>query len=170
MATPIDEANSRCASRVEFSATTAKTTSPGLRYFTPSLRASSLQFGGKMEETRTRFWAAIPASRSANSKEVSRSRCFPTPLVKKIRLGTMSLPNSLALQQAKIDSENAQSNTMVCKGNVNLWPEGNFFGGSDPAVRLAYRSRSPRAGFADSSYQNLTLWPAHANVALPANG
>ena len=47
-----------------------------------------------MEETRTRFWAAIPASRSANSNEVSRSRCFPTPLVKKIRFGTMSLPNS----------------------------------------------------------------------------
>jgi len=35
-------------------------------YFTPSLRASSLQLGGKMEETRTRFWAAMPASRNAS--------------------------------------------------------------------------------------------------------
>src|ERR1035438_3059117 len=94
MATPIDDASSRCASRVEFSATTAKTTSPGCRYFTPSLRASNLQFGGKIEDTRTRFWAAIPASRNANSNDVSRSRCFPTPLVKKIRFGTMSLPKS----------------------------------------------------------------------------
>src|SRR5581483_6795593 len=52
-----------------------------------------------MEETRTRFWAAMPASRSASSKDVSRSRCFPTPLVKKIRLGTMSLDNSCASKQ-----------------------------------------------------------------------
>src|SRR6202035_1964208 len=99
MATPIDDASRRCGSRVEFSATTAKTTSPGCRYFTPSLRAKSLQLGGKMEETRTRFCAAMPASRNANSNEVSRSRCFPTPLVKKIRLGTMSLPNSPVLQK-----------------------------------------------------------------------
>src|ERR1700751_5301220 len=99
MATPIDEARRRGGSRVEFSATTAKTTSPGWRYFTPSLRASSLQFGGKMEETRTRFCAAMPASRKANSNEVNRSRCFPTPLVKKIRFGTMSLPNSRVLQE-----------------------------------------------------------------------
>src|ERR1700756_1277983 len=99
MATPIDEASRRCGSRVEFSATTAKTTSPGGRYFTPSLRASSLQLGGKIEETRTRFWAAIPASRNANSNEVSRSRCFPTPLVKKICFGTMSLPNSVILRK-----------------------------------------------------------------------
>jgi hypothetical protein len=56
-----------------------------------------LQLGGKIDDTRTRFWAAIPASRNANSNEVKRSRCFPTPLVKKIRFGTMSLPNSLAL-------------------------------------------------------------------------
>jgi hypothetical protein len=47
-----------------------------------------------MDETRTRFCAAIPASRKANSKDVSRSLCFPTPLVKKSRLGTMLLPNS----------------------------------------------------------------------------
>src|SRR5271155_1441250 len=123
MATPIDDASRRWASRVEFSATTAKTTSPGLRYLTPSLRASNLQFGGKMEETRTRFWAAMPASRKANSKEVSRSRCFPTPLVKKIRLGTMSLPNSVILRKGNFEMENAQSNTLVCKGNVNLRAE-----------------------------------------------
>src|SRR5579864_9031715 len=87
------EATRRCGSRVEFSATTANVTSPGERYGRPSLRGISLQLGGKMEETRTRFCAAIPASRSANSNEVSRSLCFPTPFVKKIRLGTMSLPN-----------------------------------------------------------------------------
>src|ERR1700722_4037181 len=120
MATPIDDASSRWGSRVEFSATTAKTTSPGWRYFTPSLRASSLQLGGKMEETRTRFWAAIPASRNANSNEVSRSRCFPTPLVKKIRFGTISLPKSVVLRKEICLNKNAQSNTMLCKGNMNL--------------------------------------------------
>src|ERR1041385_3832685 len=99
----MEEASSRCGSRVEFSATTAKTTSPGWRYFTPSLRASSLQLGGKIEETRTRFWAAIPASRNANSNDVNRSRCFPTPLVKKIRFGTMSLPNSPILHKQNLN-------------------------------------------------------------------
>src|SRR6266536_4823761 len=88
------ETTRRCGSRVEFSATTAKVTSPGLRYFSPWARVSSLQLGGKMEETRTRFCAAIPASRSASSKDVRRSLCFPTPLVRKMRLGTMSLVNS----------------------------------------------------------------------------
>src|SRR6478609_1832858 len=102
MATPIEDASSRCGSRVEFSATTANTTSPGCRYFTPSLRAKSLQFGGKIDETLTRFWAAFPASRNASSNEVKRSRFFPTPLVKKIRFGTMSLPNSLILQKKNL--------------------------------------------------------------------
>src|SRR5579863_416341 len=120
MATPIDDASRRWASRVEFSATTAKTTSPGLRYFTPSLRASSLQLGGKMEETRTRFWAAMPASRNASSNEVSRSRCFPTPLVKKMRLGTMSLPNAFVLRQRNFEMGNAQSNITVCKHRMNF--------------------------------------------------
>src|SRR5450755_4093727 len=98
MATPILDASRRCGSWVEFSATTEKTTSPGDRYFKPCERASSLHCGGKIDETRTKFCAAIPASRSASSKEVRRSRCLPTPLVKKIRLGTISFPNSLFLR------------------------------------------------------------------------
>src|SRR5216684_9177656 len=92
------EATRRCGSRVEFSATTANTTSPGLRNLSPSLREVSLQLGGKMEDTRTRFCAAIPASRSASSNDVRRSLCFPTPLVKKIRLGTIALDNSQILR------------------------------------------------------------------------
>src|ERR1700677_63408 len=88
------ETTSRCGSRVEFSATTAKTTSPGERYLSPSLRVMSLHCGGKIEETRTRFCAAMPASRRANSNEVNRSLCFPTPLVKNRRFGTMLLPNA----------------------------------------------------------------------------
>src|SRR6202167_348081 len=109
----MDEGSRRGASRGEFSATTAKTTSPGLRYFTPSWRASILQLGGKMDETRTRFCAAMPASRKANSKEVRRSRCFPTPLVKKIFLGTMSLPNSVSSRDLR-----AQFVVFGLKGNL----------------------------------------------------
>ena len=41
-----------------------------------------------MLDTRTRLQAAMPAERSASSKEVSFSRCFPTPFVKNISLGT----------------------------------------------------------------------------------
>src|SRR5207244_5390011 len=91
-------ASRRCGSWVEFSATTEDTTTPGSRYFNPCERAINLHCGGKIDETRTRFWAAIAASRSANSNDVRRSLCLPTPLVKKIRLGTMSLDNSETLQ------------------------------------------------------------------------
>jgi hypothetical protein len=41
-----------------------------------------------MLETRTILQAAKPAERKANSKLVSRSRCLPTPLVRKIFLAT----------------------------------------------------------------------------------
>src|SRR5438270_8408192 len=53
-----------------------------------------------MEETRTRFCAAIPASLSANSKDVSLSLCLPTPLVRKMRFGTIFKPNLLASKKA----------------------------------------------------------------------
>src|SRR5215813_13350006 len=99
MATPMLEATRRCGSRVEFSATTAKTTSPGDRYSTPSLRGTSLALGGKIDETRTRFCAAIPASRSASSNEVRRSLCLPAPFVKKRRFGTIFLGNVLFLRK-----------------------------------------------------------------------
>src|ERR1039458_5950420 len=55
MATPMLQATRRCGSRVEFSAMTAKTTSPSSRYLRPSLRGIILHCGGKIEETRTRF-------------------------------------------------------------------------------------------------------------------
>src|SRR6202051_2067866 len=59
--------------------------------FNPSLREINLQLGGKIEETRTMLHAAIPAFRSANSKLESRSRCFPTPLVRNIFLATNAM-------------------------------------------------------------------------------
>jgi hypothetical protein len=64
----------------------------------------------------------MPASRKANSNDVNRSRCFPTPLVKNIRLGTMSLPNAVASgKKIRIDEiENAQFNTMVCQQSMNF--------------------------------------------------
>src|SRR3954462_7216465 len=95
----MEEAMRRGGSRVEVSATTAKTTSPGERYFSPWLRGVSLHMGGKMEETRTRFCAAMPASRNANSKDVRRSLCFPTPFVRNNLFGTISLPNAVHLQE-----------------------------------------------------------------------
>src|ERR1700686_4116408 len=109
------EATRRCGSRLEFSATTAKTTSPGLRNFCPCARLSNLQLGGKMEETRTRFCAAMPASRSASSNEVKRSLCFPTPLVRKMRLGTMLNPNVVVLQKNGL---NRMSKNNTCRRNA----------------------------------------------------
>src|SRR5271157_3236283 len=93
MATPMLHATSRCGSRVEFSAITANTTSPSCRYLRPSRRGIILHCGGKIEETRTRFCEAMPASRRASSNDVNRSLCLPTPLVKNSFFGTMLFPN-----------------------------------------------------------------------------
>ena len=81
----------RCGSFVEFSLITVKATCPGLMSFNPSLREINLQLGGKIELTRTMLHAAIPAFRNASSKLESRSRCFPTPLVKKIFFATNAI-------------------------------------------------------------------------------
>src|SRR5581483_6399491 len=94
---------SRCGSRVAFSLITANTTCPGSRYFWPSLREMSLQRGGKMLETRTRLVAAMPASRSASSKLVSRSLCLPTPFVRKIFFATSIDPRESSFTES--DSE-----------------------------------------------------------------
>src|SRR5437867_6267373 len=88
MATPTVAAIRRCGSRVAASDITTKVTWPGSRRFIPWLRDRIRHLGGKMLDTRTRLHAAIPADRSASSNEVSFSRCFPTPFVKYISLGT----------------------------------------------------------------------------------
>src|ERR1700688_974044 len=87
MATPTEAAISRCGSLVALSLITAKTICPGVRYFSPSCWLSNLQFGGKIDLTRTRLNSAIPADRSASSKEVSFSRCRPTPFVRNVPFG-----------------------------------------------------------------------------------
>src|SRR5207253_144083 len=70
---------------------TVNATWPGFRCFKPSLREMSLQFGGKMEETRTMLHAAMPALRRASSKLESLSLCFPTPFVRKIFFATNAM-------------------------------------------------------------------------------
>src|ERR1700687_4101214 len=90
-ASPILAAISRCGSFVEFSEMTLSATWPGLKCFKPSPREINLQLGGKIEETRTILHAAIPAFRSANSKLDKRSRCLPTPFVRKIFLATNAI-------------------------------------------------------------------------------
>src|SRR5262245_9491717 len=88
MATPTVAAIRRCGSRVAASDMTTNVTWPGSRRFMPCERERMRHLGGKMLETRTRLHAAMTAERSASSNEVSFSRCFPTPLVKNISLGT----------------------------------------------------------------------------------
>jgi len=84
-------AMSRWGSLVEFSLITVKATWPGRISFNPSLREINLQFGGNIELTRTMLHAAIPAFLRASSKLESLSRCFPTPLVRKIFLATNAI-------------------------------------------------------------------------------
>ena len=98
-ANPMLAAIKRCGSRVEFSLITVNATCPGLICFNPSLREINLQFGGKIEETRTMLHAAIPALRRASSKLDRRSRCFPTPLVKNIFLATNAMVPGRGLRQ-----------------------------------------------------------------------
>jgi hypothetical protein len=76
--------------------------------------------------------------------------------VKNIRLGTMSLPNSVASGTRKIVDRDAQSNTMLCKGKMNLllpekkWREA---AGAVPATMPGiFGGRAP--GKTDSLYHN----------------
>src|ERR1051325_2086829 len=67
---------------------TTKVTWPGSRRLAPCARDRMRQPGGKILDTRTRVQAAIPAERNGSSNGVSLYRCFPTPFVKNISLGT----------------------------------------------------------------------------------
>src|SRR5580704_1707571 len=93
-ARPTPAAIRRCGSRVEFSLITVNATWPGLMCFRPSLREMSLQFGGKIDDTRTMLQAAMPALRKASSKLESLSRCLPTPLVRKIFFATNAMDDA----------------------------------------------------------------------------
>src|SRR5208283_2353261 len=114
----------RCGSFVEFSLITVNATCPGLISFNPSLRDINLQFGGKIEDTLTMLHAAIPAFRSASSKLDSRSRCFPTPLVRKIFLATNAIAASARLPEEFLSRKSSRllkSNKKVqhCQSNTN---------------------------------------------------
>src|SRR5215470_758315 len=69
-----------------------------------------------MEETRTRFCAAMPASRNASSKDVRRSLCLPVPLVRKMRLGTIFKPNVGVLH-----SQNWRESQKITYASQLLW-------------------------------------------------
>jgi hypothetical protein len=90
---------------VEFSLMTVNATWPGLMCFKPSLREINLQFGGKIDETRTMLQAAIPALRRASSKLESRSRCLPTPLVKNIFLATNAIVPVRGLREFEVETK-----------------------------------------------------------------
>src|SRR5258705_9926086 len=114
MATPTVAAMSLCGSRVAASDMTTKVTCPGSRRFMPCDRERMRHFGGKMLDTRTRLHAAMPADRSASSNEVSFSRCFPTPLVKNISLGTN--PTTLTLLVA--GNQHGKQQVSPCQGTA----------------------------------------------------
>jgi len=75
-------------------------------------------------------------------------------LVKNIRLGTMSLPNAVYLRREKVEMENAQFNTMLCKGKMNF-ARGRKNGG-EPRARFPPR-RPESSG--EGSGQNGTTVP-----------
>src|SRR6185503_18719402 len=106
MATPTVAAIRRCGSRVAASDITTKVTCPGSRRVMPCERARMRHFGGKMLDTRTRLQAAMPAERSASSKEVSFSRCLPTPLVKNISFGTNPITSRSLARSLSSGGEN----------------------------------------------------------------
>src|SRR5215470_2024203 len=124
-ARPMLAAIRRCGSLVEFSLMTVNATCPGLMCFKPSLREINLQFGGKIEETRTMLHAAMPALRNASSKLESLSRCFPTPLVRKIFLAT----NAIVLGYGASKVWVGQRNLPLMKTNKNV-PECQRISGS----------------------------------------
>jgi hypothetical protein len=74
---------------VSFLAITQNVIPPGISCFNPSDREICLQFGGNILDTYTRLHFSIPAFLKASSKDARRSLWTPTPLVKKIFVGTI---------------------------------------------------------------------------------
>src|SRR5262245_33203163 len=105
----------RCGSRVAASDITTKVTWPGSRSLAPCARDRMRHFGGKMLDTRTRLQAAMPAERRASSNEVSFSRCFPTPLVKNISLGTNPI-TLLLLVEARLNGRTGLQASQGARG------------------------------------------------------
>src|SRR6266481_3195570 len=127
-ARPMLAAIRRCGSLVEFSLMTVKATWPGFRCFNPSLREINLQYGGKMEETRTMLQAAISALRRASSKLDRRSRCFPTPLVRKIFFATndMGLAGLRCLQELE-SKKLCVRNLTSTRSRVNHYSRAKYY-------------------------------------------
>src|SRR5258708_29523761 len=85
-----------------------------------------------MEDTRTRFCAAIPASRSASSNEVRRSLCLPTPFVRKMRLGTRLSPNDLSSEyRGKMDVNKKITHAGGLRGEIQT----NFSMAGNPVAQ-----------------------------------
>src|SRR3990167_9177201 len=91
MAHPIEAATNLFGSFVSFLAITQKTIWPGFKRGRPFSFGIFLHPGGTMLETPTKLNLAMPASRKASSKEVSRSFAIPTPLVKRSEEHTSEL-------------------------------------------------------------------------------
>src|SRR5216684_1547780 len=127
-ANPMLTAIKRCGSLVEFSLITVKATWPGLIIFKPSLRVINLQFGGKIDDTRTMLHAAMPALRSASSKLDRRSRCFPTPLVRKIFFATndMGLAGLRCLQELE-SKKLCVRNLTSSRSRVNHYSHAKYY-------------------------------------------
>src|SRR5712664_1128231 len=137
-ASPMLAAIKRCGSFVEFSLITVNATCPGLMCFNPSLREINLQLGGKIDETRTMLHAAMPALRRASSKLESRSRCLPTPLVKKIFLATNAIVPVRGLrisEVVKLKISLWKSNKKDIECQCQTMPEHNINVNVRPALR-----------------------------------
>src|SRR5882672_12031036 len=108
--------------------------------FNPSLREINLQFGGKMEDTRTMLHAAIPALRKASSKLESRSRCFPTPFVRKIFFATNAMSGAGVRCLLSL-ARDSRENFYAC-GKVTRTPHGvNQFPGLSRIACIGFINR-----------------------------
>src|SRR6266849_2886457 len=131
----------RCGSFVEFSLITVNATCPGWICFNPSLREINLQLGGKMDETRTMLHAAIPALRNASSKLESRSRCFPTPLVRKIFFATNAMRG--AEKRCLLDClQNSHGTLCACEKVTRTLHSVNQFPGAAPELSAVANASS----------------------------
>src|SRR5262249_23946726 len=77
----------RPASLVSDRAMTQNVISPGRNVATPAARLISSHWGGRIDDTETRFCSSMSASRSAYSNAVRAWRCTPTPWVRNTLLG-----------------------------------------------------------------------------------
>src|SRR5262249_1453100 len=93
---------------------TQNVVSPGRSVAAPLVRLMRSHWGGRIDETETRFCCSMSASRNAYSNAVSAWRCTPTPCVRNTLLGNGNIVPRLLLGNSRAQRCSSRPSFFPC--------------------------------------------------------